>query len=83
MIPLETIKYLTGLREGGVKVLADRLRFFSGTGGLPPGSDASALARLLVTLVQGLAIQAASGVPREALHAVADQMLLCWPRRSE
>ncbi|MFE6104753.1 hypothetical protein ACFVQ4_33085 [Streptomyces laurentii] len=37
----------------------------------------------LVTVVQGLAIQAASGAPREALYAVVDQMMLCWPRRAE
>ncbi|MEU2135323.1 hypothetical protein [Streptomyces sp. NPDC018352] len=76
-------EYLAGLREDGVRVLADRLRSFSGADGLPPGSDPSALARLLVTVVQGLAVQAASGVPREALHTVADQMVTCWPRRAD
>lgn len=76
-------EYLTGLREDGVKSLADRLRSFSGPGGLPPGSDSLALARLLVTVVQGLAVQAASGVPRETLHTVADQMLTHWPRRAD
>ncbi|WP_436850113.1 hypothetical protein [Streptomyces monashensis] len=75
-------EYLTGLREEGVKSLADRLQSFRAAGDLPPGSDSLALARLLVTLVQGLAVQAASGVPRETLHAVADQMMMCWPRRA-
>jgi AcrR family transcriptional regulator len=73
-------EYLTGLREDGVQCLAERLKSFSGTGGLPPGSDSLALARLLVTVAQGLAVQAASGVPREALHTVADQMMTHWPR---
>jgi len=76
-------EYLTRLREDGVKSLADRLQSFSGADGLPPGSDSSALARLLVTVVQGLAVQAASGVPREALHTVADQMITCWPRQAD
>ena len=76
-------EYLTGLREAGVRRLADRLASFDGTGGLPPGCDASALARVLVTVVQGLAVQAASGVPRETLHAAADQMMTCWPRRAD
>ncbi|WP_411141559.1 TetR/AcrR family transcriptional regulator [Streptomyces sp. x-80] len=76
-------EYLTRLREDGVKSLADRLQSFSGADGLPPGSDPSALARLLVTVVQGLAVQAASGVPRETLHTVADQMVTCWPRRAD
>ncbi|MFE3901236.1 hypothetical protein ACFXPY_12950 [Streptomyces sp. NPDC059153] len=40
-------KYLTGLRENGVMSLADRLQSFSNADGLPPGSDLSALARLL------------------------------------
>ncbi|MET8829240.1 TetR/AcrR family transcriptional regulator [Streptomyces sp. NPDC004610] len=75
--------YLTGLREDGVTVLADRLDSFPGTAGLPPGTDSRALARLLVSVVQGLAVQAASGVPREALHTVADQLLACWPRRAD
>lgn len=56
-------EYLTGLREDGVRCLADRLDSFSRDGSLPPGSDPLALARLLVTVVQGLAVQAASGVP--------------------
>jgi AcrR family transcriptional regulator len=75
--------YLAGLREDGVRVLGDRLRSFSGGAGLPPGSDPLALARLLVTVVQGLAVQAASGAPREALHAVADQLMAHWPRCAE
>lgn len=74
---------LTGLRERGVRSLADRLRSFAGVGGLPPGSNSLALARLLVTLVQGLAVQAASGVPRAVLHTVAEQMMQCWPRRAD
>ncbi|WP_316528281.1 hypothetical protein [Kitasatospora brasiliensis] len=42
--------YLTGLREAGVTTLAERLRAFSGSDGLPPGAEATALARLLVTV---------------------------------
>ncbi|GLF95140.1 TetR/AcrR family transcriptional regulator [Streptomyces yaizuensis] len=76
-------EYLTGLREDGVQILADRLRSFPGADGLPPGSDPSSLARLLVTVVQGLAVQAASGTERDALRTVADQMMLCWPRKAE
>ncbi|MFF9507722.1 TetR family transcriptional regulator C-terminal domain-containing protein [Streptomyces sp. NPDC014724] len=76
-------KYLTGLRESGVKSLTDRLQSFSDAGSLPSDSDPSALARLLVTVVQGLAVQAASGAPREELHTVADQMMLWWPRRAD
>ncbi|MFG3531365.1 TetR/AcrR family transcriptional regulator [Streptomyces sp. NPDC047917] len=76
-------KYLTALRENGVKALTDRLQSFANAGDLPPGSDPSALARLLVTVVQGLSIQAASGAPREELHTVADQMMLWWPRRAD
>ncbi|MFJ6017645.1 TetR/AcrR family transcriptional regulator [Streptomyces sp. NPDC092952] len=75
---LSVQQYLTGLREAGVASLADRLRSFAD---LPTGSDPAVLARLLVAVVQGFAVQAASGVPREALRATADQMLLQWPRR--
>ncbi|MFD5432687.1 TetR/AcrR family transcriptional regulator [Kitasatospora sp. NPDC127067] len=79
----EARDYLARLREDGVTCLADRLSSFPAADGLPPGSDPSALARLLVTLVQGLAVQAVSGVPREALHTVAGQMMTCWPRRAD
>ncbi|MFJ2112098.1 TetR/AcrR family transcriptional regulator [Streptomyces sp. NPDC087850] len=72
-------EYLTGLREAGVQRLADRIESLTGTGGTAPGPGSLALARLLVTLVQGLAVQAASGVPRETLHTIADQMMTCWP----
>ncbi|MEU9339212.1 TetR/AcrR family transcriptional regulator [Streptomyces sp. NPDC048290] len=75
--------HLSGLRETGVTTIADRLRSYSGTAGLPPDTDPVALARLLVTLVQGLAVQAASGVPRDQLHTVADQLLTCWPGRED
>ncbi|MFE6495652.1 hypothetical protein [Streptomyces sp. NPDC057748] len=66
-----------------MKSLADRLQSFSNADGLPPGSDPSALARLLVTVVQGLAVQAASGASREELRTVADQVMLWWPRRAD
>ncbi|MFJ2767220.1 TetR/AcrR family transcriptional regulator [Streptomyces sp. NPDC087300] len=74
--------YLAGLREDGVRALSRRLASFSGADGPPPGCDSPTLARLLVTVAQGLAVQAASGVPRETLHAIADQMITCWPRRA-
>ncbi|MEV6418845.1 TetR/AcrR family transcriptional regulator [Streptomyces sp. NPDC051662] len=60
-------------------LLSHRLRAFRDSGDLPSDCDPSALAGLLMTVIQGLAVQAASGAPREELRRVADQMMACFP----
>jgi AcrR family transcriptional regulator len=42
---------------------------------LPPGADPAALARLVTTISDGIAVQAAGGATRADLHAVADLAL--------
>ncbi|MEV4757837.1 TetR/AcrR family transcriptional regulator [Micromonospora sp. NPDC049559] len=66
-------------RTRGEVALTSRFEAFQQDGRLPAGSNPSALARLLITVIQGLAVQAASGASREALEAVCDQLLACWP----
>ncbi|MEV8388410.1 MULTISPECIES: TetR/AcrR family transcriptional regulator [unclassified Streptomyces] len=63
-------------------LLSDRLRAFRDRGELPSDCDPSGLARLLMTVIQGLAVQAASGASREELRGIADQMIACFPTRA-
>jgi hypothetical protein len=48
-------------------------------GDLPPGTDPGRLARCLTTFAYGIAVQAASGVCRDDLRAMADAVLRDWP----
>jgi AcrR family transcriptional regulator len=48
-------------------------------GDLPAGAQPDLLARYLVTVANGIAVQAASGVERAVLQDVADVALRSWP----
>ena len=50
-------------------------------GDLPADADCAGLARFVATLIQGMAIQAASGASRAQLQRVIDTAMLAWPRR--
>ncbi|GLV76990.1 hypothetical protein Shyhy02_49900 [Streptomyces hygroscopicus subsp. hygroscopicus] len=46
---------------------------------MPPDSDPGVLARYLMTVANGIAVQAASGATRDDLQRVADAALRSWP----
>ncbi len=48
-------------------------------GELPPDADPTALAGYFTTFLQGLSVQAASGVDRAGLHRAIDVALRVWP----
>ena len=48
-------------------------------GDLPVDTDAGRLARYLMTVCFGIAVQAASGIGRDDLQEVADTALRAWP----
>jgi AcrR family transcriptional regulator len=50
-----------------------------GDGELPPDADPAALAGFFATVLQGLSVQAASGVDRAGLHRAIDVALRVWP----
>ena len=50
-------------------------------GDLPVGMEPAALARYLVAVMQGMAVQAGSGVPRENLEQLVETTLALWPGR--
>ena len=48
-------------------------------GDLPAGADPADLARYVLTVTDGIAVQAAAGASRAKLHRIADLALLAWP----
>lgn len=62
-------------RDEAVTHIADRLQRAHAEGDLPPHADPGLLARYLVTVSSGLAVQAGGGVGSEELHRVADVAL--------
>jgi AcrR family transcriptional regulator len=70
---------LADWREQGVAHLRDRFQRAVDDGDLPAGADPGLLARYLMTVANGMAVQAAGGTAREELQLVADMALLAWP----
>ncbi|MEV0274953.1 TetR/AcrR family transcriptional regulator [Streptomyces sp. NPDC050610] len=59
--------------------LRDRFQRAVDEGDLPPDTDPEQLARYLMTVANGIAVQAASGATRDELQQVADLALRSWP----
>ncbi|MFD5627800.1 MULTISPECIES: TetR/AcrR family transcriptional regulator [unclassified Streptomyces] len=70
---------LVAWRDDAVIDLRDRFRRAVDEGDLPPGTDAALLARYLMTVANGIAVQAAGGAGRDDLQLVADMALRSWP----
>ena len=72
-------KDLIARRGAGECALRQRFDRARAEGDLPPDADPADLARYVTTVLHGLSVQAASGVPRDALRRVADTALRAWP----
>jgi AcrR family transcriptional regulator len=59
--------------------LTDRFRRAVEEGDLPPETDPSVLAKYVITIGNGIAVQAAGGAERDILQLVADAALRRWP----
>ena len=70
---------LTAWRESGTAHLRDRFQRAVEDGDLPAGADPGLLARHLMTVANGIAVQAAGGTARHELRQVADMVLQTWP----
>ncbi|WP_030748360.1 TetR/AcrR family transcriptional regulator [Streptomyces sp. NRRL F-5135] len=70
---------LSAWRDEHTSRLRDRFRQAVDEGDLPPGTDPGLLARYLMTVANGIAVQAAGGATRDDLQGVADMALLNWP----
>lgn len=66
-------------RENDRNRLRDRLRRAVTDGDLPPAADPECLARVLITIVDGIAVQAVGGATRAELQEVAAAALRGWP----
>jgi AcrR family transcriptional regulator len=70
---------LAAWRQEGVAHLRDRFQQAVDDGDLPHGADPTLLARYLMTVANGIAVQAAGGSSRDELQLVADMALHAWP----
>lgn len=66
-------------RKNAEVQLTRRLRRAVGEGDLPPGADPTDLARYVLTVCDGIAVQAASGTSRAALRRIAGLALRGLP----
>ncbi len=66
-------------RAAGLNLIRKRLERAKRTGELPASVRCADLARFVVTINQGLAIQAASGATRSQLQQVAEIAMRAWP----
>ncbi|WP_055558118.1 TetR/AcrR family transcriptional regulator [Streptomyces sp. NBRC 110028] len=70
---------LIAWRDEAISLLRDRFEQAVDEGDLPPGADPGMLARYLMTVANGIAVQAASRATRDDLQQVADMALRSWP----
>ena len=70
---------LAEFRAAGRERLRERFDRARAEGDLPETANAGALAAFVMTVTQGIAVQAKAGVSRELLQAVAEQTLNAWP----
>jgi AcrR family transcriptional regulator len=74
---------LVRLKESIELKLEQRFERAKAEGDLSPDCDPRSLTLFVMTLANGMAIQASSGVKREALNQVVQAALAGWPRRLE
>ena len=76
----ETVRReLAQLRQGIVAALRERFERAVQDGDLPEGTDCATLARYIATVLNGLAVQAASGATEKELRLVAATAMRAWP----
>ncbi|MEU4678835.1 TetR/AcrR family transcriptional regulator [Micromonospora sp. NPDC023737] len=71
--------FLAEWRARGQALLGDRFRQAVAEGDLPAGADPEKIARYVMTIANGVAVQAAGGATCEDLQQVADAALRNWP----
>jgi AcrR family transcriptional regulator len=76
-------KELICRREQVEAVICDRLKRAKKENDLPASSNPSDLARYVVSVIHGMAVQASAGASRVALQRVVETALRAWPRAEE
>lgn len=72
---------VAAIRQGVIERLRARIERDVAEGVLPQQTDASALAGLVMTVLQGLSVMARDGVPRGDLLGIVEAALKAWPAR--
>jgi AcrR family transcriptional regulator len=70
---------LARLRQATVTALRERFERAVRDGDLPGGTDCATLARFIATVLNGLAVQAASGATEKQLRLVLAMAMRAWP----
>jgi AcrR family transcriptional regulator len=70
---------LARLRQAIVTTLRKRFERAVQDGDLPAATDCATLARYIATVMNGLAVQSASGTTEKDLRLVADMAMRAWP----
>lgn len=70
---------LASIRRAIEAALRARVAADVAAGALPPGTDAAALAKLCVTVIQGMSTQARDGASREDLLPLVELAMRAWP----
>jgi len=66
-------------RATGEVMIRERLERAISTGEIPPDLDPADYARYIMTVLEGMSVQAAGGASRKDLHKVADMTMRSWP----
>ena len=74
-------KEVAARRAASEVALRRRLQRAKRQGDLPPSADPAELARYVMTVLQGMAVQGADGAKRDQLQRVARMALCGWPKR--
>jgi len=70
---------IAALRARGIAQIRARFDRAHAEGDLPTATDTEALTLFLISVMHGIAVQAAGGFSREQLNRVADLALTRWP----
>jgi AcrR family transcriptional regulator len=70
---------LARLRQAAVTAFRERFARAVRDGDLPAGTDCATLARYIATVLNGLAVQAASGATEKELRLVSAMAMRAWP----
>jgi hypothetical protein len=70
---------MAAIRERGIAQMRERFERACREGDLPAGTDVPALTLFLVSMMNGLAVQASSGHSRDSLNSAVDLALKAWP----
>jgi AcrR family transcriptional regulator len=73
---------MSALRAGGNVQIQARLERARRDGDLPAHADPATLTGFIVSLMNGMAVQASNGLDRAALNRVVDFAMTAWPTKS-